>query len=64
MPWTDDPIADFNRYDREQSKLLEQLPTCQRCGNAIQQESAVCIDDFWYCDECIEHYRKDVPEPC
>lgn len=60
MAWTDDPVADFERHDREQARWLNSLPTCQRCGDAIQQERAVCIDDFWYCDECLEHYRREV----
>lgn len=60
MPWTDDPVADFDRYDRDQARRLAQLPTCERCGDAIQQEKAVCIEGFWYCDECLDKYRKEV----
>ena len=60
MPWTDDPVADFERHDREQARLLERLPTCERCGNRIEQELAVCIDGFWYCDDCLEFYRKEI----
>lgn len=57
---SDDPVADFARYDAEQSRRLAQLPTCQRCGDAIQQETAVCIEGFWYCDECLDYYRREV----
>jgi late competence protein required for DNA uptake (superfamily II DNA/RNA helicase) len=61
MPFrTDDPVADFNRYDREQSRRLEKLPVCYRCDNPIQQERAVCIEGLWYCDDCIEFYRKEI----
>lgn len=60
MYLTDNPVADFHAYDREQARRLAQLPTCERCGDAIQQERAVCIEGFWYCDECLEYYRKDV----
>ena len=60
MAWTDNPVADFERHDREQARRLAQLPTCERCGHAIQQERAVCIEGFWYCDECLEFYRKEV----
>lgn len=60
MILSDDPIADFNRLDRDQTRWLEKLPTCQRCGDAIQQERAVCIEGFWYCDDCIEYYRREV----
>lgn len=62
MPWTDDPVADFERHDREQARWLAQLPTCERCGDAILQETAVCINGFWYCDDCLYDYRKDVVE--
>lgn len=61
MPFrTDDPVADFHAYDREQARRLAQLPTCERCGHPIQQERAVCIDGAWYCDDCIEFYRREV----
>ena len=60
MILSDDPIADFNRLDREQARWLEKLPTCQRCGDAIQQERAVCIDGFWYCDDCLDYYRREI----
>ena len=58
------PIPDnydlWEARDRMQSYLLQKLPTCERCGCAIQQERAVCIDGFWYCDDCIEFYRKEI----
>lgn len=60
MPWTDDPVADFEAFDRRLAEELKRFPTCERCGEAIIQERAVCIDGFWYCDECIEHYRREV----
>ena len=60
MAWTDDPVADFNRHDQDQAERLKKLPTCERCGGAIQQERVVCIDGFWYCDDCIEFYRKEI----
>lgn len=39
MSWTDDPVADFDRYDAEQQ--LDSLPVCECCGEPIQQETAV-----------------------
>ena len=61
MPFrTDDPVADFERHDRDQARRLKRLPTCERCGDAIQQERAVCIEGFWYCDECLDEYRREV----
>lgn len=57
---SDNPVADFDRWDRQQNKLLERLPRCRRCGKPIQQERAVCIEGIWYCDECLDDYRRDV----
>jgi formylmethanofuran dehydrogenase subunit E len=60
MPITDDPVADFNRHDREQARRLDSLPECSICGDHIQQERAFHKDGFWICDECIERYRRTV----
>ena len=62
MMWTDDPVSDFERWDREQEKKLEQLPVCVDCGDHIQQETAVFLGGEWYCDSCIDAYRRDVNE--
>ena len=56
---TDNPIADFNRYDREQSRRAKRLPVCELCGERIYQDDAVCINGSWYCDECLDDCRKD-----
>lgn len=57
---TDDPIADFNRWDAEQERWLKKLPKCKRCGERIQQERAVCIDGGYYCDECLDEMRESI----
>lgn len=62
MCLSDDPVADFHRHDRMQNRWLEQLPVCERCENHIQQERAVCIEGIWYCDKCLDEFRKDVNE--
>lgn len=59
---TDDPIADFNRWDADQTEWLERLPVCSECGEHIQQEDAVCINGEWYCDECLRVMRVAVEE--
>jgi non-homologous end joining protein Ku len=38
MYYTDDPIADFDRYDKEQQERLEQRPVCSVCGEHIQDD--------------------------
>lgn len=55
---TDNPIADFDRYDREQSRRLARLPKCAICREPIQQEYAVCIDGVYYCGECLDDLKE------
>lgn len=60
MCWTDNPIADFNRWDEEQNRCLEELPECADCGEHIQDEFAFYIDGEWICERCIDAYRREV----
>lgn len=60
MQWTDDPVADFERHDREQARRLDSLPKCSICGDPIQQERAFEKDGFWICHECYENNQKEV----
>ena len=55
---TDDPVADFLKWDAEQHEKLKKLPKCSECGEHIVQEAAVCIDGKWYCDQCLKDMRK------
>ena len=58
-----DNFSQWEAHERQQEAMRDKLPTCERCGNAIQQEWAVCIDGAWYCDDCIEYFQKEVI-PC
>ena len=60
MPRSGDPLEDFHRHEMRKEEWLNRLPKCKRCGHPIQQEWAVCIDGVWYCDDCIEFYRKEI----
>ena len=42
----------WEAHDREQERQLARLPKCCCCGEPIQQEEAVCIDEDYYCEEC------------
>ena len=58
-----DPLDDFNRYDREQTKRLTQLPVCSICGDPIQDEHLYLINDEFVCPECLERdFRKDAED--
>ena len=63
MPYirTDDPVKDFDRHDRAQSKRLAELPECSICGNPIQDDHYYEINDENICPECLDdHFRKEV----
>lgn len=51
---TDDPIRDFDRWDREQAQRLAKLPKCSCCGEPIDQDKALELDGELICDSCIE----------
>lgn len=60
MFYTDDPIADFNRWEAEQEKQLERLPVCADCDNPIQDETAFYINGEWICEDCMDSYKREV----
>lgn len=62
MCWTDDPLADFDRWDAEQTAALERLPRCCECYEPIQDEVAYYINGEWVCEACMDTYRR-VVEP-
>lgn len=61
---TDDPISDFDRYELEEFKRAEKLPTCACCEDKIYQDSAVYLNKYgaWICDRCLEDSRISVPD--
>ena len=60
---TDDPAADFDRYDLEQQKELEKCPKCSECFEYIQDEHYYEINDEVLCKECLDsNYRKSVED--
>ena len=61
MTFTDDPIADFHRYDAEQQKQLDKLPRCEYCDIPIQDDYYYEINDECICEDCLnDNFRKDV----
>lgn len=59
--WTDDPVADAERYHSEQDAKLKTLPECSECGHPIQDDYAYYINDEWICEQCMkENYKKEV----
>lgn len=63
MSYTDDPLFDFDCFDREQQKRLDRLPVCADCGEAVQDDHYYLINDAVICPDCMESgYRKEVDD--
>lgn len=61
--YTDNPVADFERYDREQQQKLAALPVCSECGEPIQDEYFYLINGENLCEECLQdNYRKNTAD--
>ena len=58
MLWTDDPVADFERHDREQAERLNLLPICDICNDPIQEEHFYEINDEFVCEHCLDKLFK------
>jgi formylmethanofuran dehydrogenase subunit E len=63
MRYSDDPGADYDAFDREQTDWVEARPVCAICGEHIQDEYLFNIDGDLICEEClIYHYRKSTDD--
>lgn len=56
---TDDPHADFDRWDADQADAIALLPVCCDCGEPIFDDFCYQIYDEVLCEECLnQNYRK------
>lgn len=55
---TDDPHADFDCWDAEQTAKLDKLPVCSECDHPIQTEKCYEINGELICPECLEDYHE------
>lgn len=63
MILTDDPLSDFDRYDRQQEEWLNSLPVCDCCGEPIQDDFCYEINGDLICEDCLDmHFRKAVDD--
>lgn len=60
MTFTDNPIKDFMKHDKEAEEKLARLPVCELCGEPIQQEFAIYYADQWCCEECEHDFWKSI----
>lgn len=63
MYYTDNPVADFHRYDAERQAEIERLPICSECDERIQDEYCFEINGEYICEHCMEeNHRKAVED--
>lgn len=56
-----DNYDQLRTHERKQEQWLDELPHCDRCDNAIQDDCYYEINEIVICEECLEtHYRKFV----
>lgn len=59
---TDDPLADFDRWDAAQARAEARLPRCDDCGKRITDRFYLINGDY-ICADCMEaNYGKDVDD--
>lgn len=56
--YTDNPVADAERYYNEKEEELEKLPKCNECGKPIQEETCYEIKGKYICENCMEGHKK------
>ena len=60
---TDNPIADFNRYDAECEAWLKSRPECSHCGHHIQEDLAYHVNDEGWHKSCFDNnFLKSVED--
>ena len=62
MILTDDPLYDYESYDKLCRKFLDKRPICCQCGEHIQDEYGYDFNGDWYCENCINTWRKWINE--
>ena len=58
MEYVPDNYDMWKEHDREQEEALEALPICCECGQAIQDEYCIHINDMAMHISCMEEYYK------
>ena len=63
MYYTDNPIADFMRYDAEQQRKISLLPVCSVCKHHIQDDWCYKIEGNFFCCDCLNKlYRRNTED--
>ena len=60
MFYSDDPVRDFERHDRQQEEKRANRPECVFCGEHIQDEHYYKLHEGITCPSCLnDHFRED-----
>lgn len=51
-------LEDYELLDIQYAKWLARRPKCSVCGEHIQDEEAIHIEDHWICMECIRTNKE------
>lgn len=63
MFYSNDPLADFDRWEDKRQEVENRLPICDICGEPIQDEYLYDLDGEIVCVDClINNYRKPVED--
>ena len=56
---SEDPIKDYERYDRAMAAYLRSLPKCICCGEEFTGDGIETEDGMLCSDECYEYYYSE-----
>lgn len=64
MPfYSDNPVADYDRYDAYLARQEARLPVCDDCDKPIHGDDYYEIDGEILCEECMkDRYRRSVAD--
>jgi len=60
--WAADPYSDWLHKDSADAQWLDSRPECVCCGEPIQDEQALELEDGWMCLACVRHNIRDIPD--
>ena len=56
--YTDNPVADADRYFADKEKEMDKLPVCYECENPITGEHCYEFNGEYICEDCLNLYHK------
>ena len=64
MFYSDDPVADFDRYDAAMAQKEAKLPQCEECGQYVHDDTCFEINNKIYCEKCMRNDFSRNTEDC